>query len=51
MITITILIAPAARASERGGILTLPHVIDASVFSKLIVFFFSHEKEKVFHVI
>ena len=37
------IIAPAANASERGGILVLPHVRDAGIFSKLIVFFFSQE--------
>ena len=35
--------APAANASERGGILALPHARDAGIFSKLIVFFFSQE--------
>ena len=35
--------APAASASERGGILALPHERDAEIFSQLIVFFFSKE--------
>ena len=38
VIKITV-IAPAARASERGGILALPHVKDAEIFLQLFGFF------------
>ena len=46
------LVVPGASACERGGILALSHIRDARIFSQLVVFAFSQEKEKqVFYFI
>ena len=46
------LVVPGASAYERGGILALSHMRDARIFSQLVVFAFSQEKEKqVFYFI
>ena len=37
---------PRSSASERGGILALPHVRDAGKFFQLIVFFFSVKRKR-----